>query len=285
MENATKALLIAAGVFLAIMLITLLVMGYSKVSEYYKQQNELLTEEQMDKFNKQFQGYNKRNIRGNEIISLMNKVIDYNTRQSYSDGTNYERIKVNITIGSSMVEQFKYDSSDTGIVKSVISNNGTVGSDYDKDNEFVEITNTPTNLINSAKSAGIQKLTDTKLQKLTAEIQYILADENNTTNYEIEKRRQRKIVLDNILKDEAPGVVATVAGGKDLYITNDSNKISFLKDAVCQYYQYTQFKRAKFECTEMKHDTDTGRVIEMNFKVQTTTQIINGVTVESVEFD
>ena len=82
MENATKALLIAAGVLLAMMLISLLVMGYNRISSYYEQKHELIMAEQLDKFNKEFQNYNRSDIRGNELISLMNKVIDYNVSQA-----------------------------------------------------------------------------------------------------------------------------------------------------------------------------------------------------------
>lgn len=46
-------------------------------------------------------------------------------------------------------------------------------------------------------------------------------------------------------------------------------KIDTIKDIVSQYYQYTQFKRAQFECKEVKVDTGTKRVVEMNFEVKT----------------
>lgn len=49
----------------------------------------------------------------------------------------------------------------------------------------------------------------------------------------------------------------------------DGEKIEAIKEIASKYYQYTQFKRAYFKCTEMKHDSGTGRVVEMNFEVQT----------------
>lgn len=45
-------------------------------------------------------------------------------------------------------------------------------------------------------------------------------------------------------------------------------KIDTIKNIVSQYYQYTQFKRAQFECKEVKIDTETRRVVEMNFEVK-----------------
>lgn len=276
MENATKALLIAAGVFLAIMLVSLLMMGYTQISGYYKQQSELRTEEQMDKFNKQFQNYNRKDIRGNELISLMNKVIDYNTSEAYADGTNYERIKVTISIGdTSIIDQFMYNKSGEEIIKNVITNTNEANNNYEKDRELVKITNTPSELIQKAENVDIHNITDTQLQKLTMEISRILVNEDGNGNQQTEDRRIRKQLIKSILKME----IST----DSFYKTqgDDQEKVKVIREIVSQYYQYTQFKRAKFECVEMIHDTETGRVVEMNFKVQTKNQ--NGQ--EVVQFD
>lgn len=276
MENLSKALLIAGGVFLAIMLVSLLVIGYNRISEYYGLKTQALIDEQMDKFNKQFQGYNKKDLRGSELISLMNKVIDYNTRQAYLE--NYERIKVTIDIGNNnVIEQFMYDPTDPKIIQNVITNTGIDGNNYEKDNELIKITNTPTDLIAVAEAAGINNITDTQLQKLTMEASYILVDEVRNGNDEIEKRRLRAQVIKNILKID-------ISVSEGTYKTNstDQDKITAIKNIVSQYYQYTQFKRARFECIEIKHDTDkTGRIVEINFKVKTKTQ--NGQ--DKVQFD
>ena len=50
---------------------------------------------------------------------------------------------------------------------------------------------------------------------------------------------------------------------------NKLDKINKIKEIVSKYYQYTQFKRAQFECKEVKIDTSTKRVVEMNFQVKT----------------
>lgn len=285
MENATKALLIAAGMLLAVMIISLLVAGYNQISAYYRQEQELLSTEQLDKFNKQFQNYNREDIRGNELISLMNKIIDYNVTQSYQEGTNYERIKVTITIGdNSIVEQFMYNKTGTKIISNVITNTSGSGSNYVKDKQLVAITNIPATLIQKAEGVGINNLTDTQLQKLTMEISNILVDDTTVGNRQNEDRRIRATTLRNILK-----LTVSKTSGSDIvlddnYITTNidgKEKIKTIKEIVTQYYQYTQFKRAYFKCTELKHNTETGRVNEMNFEVQTKEQ--NGQTV--VQFD
>lgn len=275
MENATKALLIAAGVFLAIMLLSLLVVGYNRISNFYSQQSQLRVEEQADKFNKQFQGYNRENIRGSELISFMNKVIDYNASQSYEEGTGYERIKVTIEIGG-YLSDFSYDSSQgTSIITRTITN--TNGNDANADKNLTAITNTPSRLIEKANNARITNMTDTKLQKLTTEISYILIDETSTENYASEKRRIRKQLIDNILGIQ-------IETDEKNYITSSANdsitKMDTIREIVSQYYQYTMFKRAYFKCTEMKHDTETGRVNEIRFEVQTKTDSEGKTTVK-----
>ena len=42
MENATKALLIAAGVLIGIIILSMLLLGYNQISNYYQQQLSLI---------------------------------------------------------------------------------------------------------------------------------------------------------------------------------------------------------------------------------------------------
>ena len=289
MENITKALLMAAGMLLAVLILALLVMAYNKLSGYYEQNQELLTAEQLDKFNKQFQNYaGRKDIRGNELISLMNKIIDYNASESYQVGTNYEPIKVKITIGGNdVINAFKYETSDFGneFIKPVIQN--TVGgiNNQANDQDLIAITNTPEKAREIANGVGITNLTDTQLQKLTMEISNILIDETSIDNSSNEYRRLRAISLRNILKLDI-GTNATNSirlNDKNYKTISGGEKIEAIKQIVSIYYQYTQFKRAYFSCPEegVKYNSQTGRVVEMNFQVQTKEQ--NGQIV--VQFD
>lgn len=280
MENITKALLMAAGMLLAVLILSLLVMAYNKLSGYYEQSQELLTAEQLDKFNKQFQNYaGRKDIRGNELISLMNKIIDYNASESYQVGTNYEPIKVKITIGGNdVINAFKYETSDFGneFIKPVIQN--TVGgiNNQANDQDLIAITNTPEKAREIANGVGITNLTDTQLQKLTMEISNILIDETKTDNSSNEYRRLRAISLRNILKlDIGTNATNYIVLKEGTYITDNTNdskeKMEAIKQIVSIYYQYTQFKRAYFSCPEsgITYNSQTGRVVGMEFKVQT----------------
>lgn len=284
MENITKALLMAAGMLLAVLILSLLVMAYNKLSGYYEQSQELLTAEQLDKFNKQFQNYaGRKDIRGNELISLMNKIIDYNESESYQVGTNYEPIKVKITIGENLVDAFKYETDDSQkvgaqneYITAVIQNTINSTNNQANDKNLIAITNTPEKAREIANGVGITNLTDTQLQKLTMEISNILIDETSIDNSSNEYRRLRAISLRNILKlDIGTNATNYIVLKEGTYITDNTNdskeKMEAIKQIVSIYYQYTQFKRAYFSCPEsgITYNSQTGRVVGMEFKVQT----------------
>ena len=61
-------------------------------------------------------------------------------------------------------------------------------------------------------------------------------------------------------------------GEKKLYFSDDNqiraswNKLQSLKESVYKYYEYVQFKRARFDCTNVEYDQVTGRIIKMEFE-------------------
>ena len=79
MENAVKALLIAAGVLVGIMILSLLMYGHGEISSYYREKEENKEFEQLAILNKQYIPYNRQDVRGSDIITLVNKIVDFNT--------------------------------------------------------------------------------------------------------------------------------------------------------------------------------------------------------------
>ena len=88
MENATKALLIAAGILIALIILSSLLLLFNMVSDFYQNSSNMTEEQQRVQFNKQFENYENKEIRGNELLSIMNKIDDYNSSEleyGYSD--------------------------------------------------------------------------------------------------------------------------------------------------------------------------------------------------------
>lgn len=80
MENATKALLISGGVLIAIIILTVLVKTYSKIGMFQKQQLSKEEAEQIEEFNKDYTKYAGQYVYGTEVITIINKTVDYNKR-------------------------------------------------------------------------------------------------------------------------------------------------------------------------------------------------------------
>lgn len=86
MENASKALIIAGGMLIAMLIIGLLTWGYSNLRAYKQSEIESEELEQITEFNQQFEAYNKQTLRGYQMISLANLATDVNTRYTEEDG-------------------------------------------------------------------------------------------------------------------------------------------------------------------------------------------------------
>lgn len=80
MENASKALLMAGGILIAIIIIGALVYMMSTSSGFFSAKQSVEQTEQLVAFNNQYEAYNKKLLRGTDVISVMNKVIDNNTK-------------------------------------------------------------------------------------------------------------------------------------------------------------------------------------------------------------
>ena len=80
MDNAAKALLIAGGVFLAILIMALLMYMWSTAGSLSAEAQEAKKLEQITAFNKQYEAYQRKALRGNDVASVINKVRNNNKK-------------------------------------------------------------------------------------------------------------------------------------------------------------------------------------------------------------
>ena len=80
MENAAKALLIAGGILIAIMILTVLVYAITTKNRIEKAEYEKVQLEKIAKFNSEFEAYNKNRLYGIDVISVINKAIAHNKK-------------------------------------------------------------------------------------------------------------------------------------------------------------------------------------------------------------
>ena len=109
MENASKALLMAGGILIALLVISALVLMFNQIGAYGKSQEEMKKNSQIVEFNKDFERYlDDKGIDGTDIISLMNKVINYNNKAKKGGVENSIDYSIKMTITISNLDEFNY---------------------------------------------------------------------------------------------------------------------------------------------------------------------------------
>ena len=95
MENATKALLMAAGILIAIIILSLAIVVYGRISGFYQTKQNNISQEQLAAFNTEYSVYDRDDVTGFELVSLINKAIDFN-QNKLDEG--YTEMQITVTI-------------------------------------------------------------------------------------------------------------------------------------------------------------------------------------------
>lgn len=138
MENASKALLMAAAVLVGVMILSLGVYLFSIFGNFGGQISDRLEQKQIDEFNSQFYKYeNSQEVRIHDIISVANLARQYNIDNDFLDTSVYY-IKVNIdgigTEGKNL-ESISKESKKTSLIDKYslkLDNTGAMKPQYFK---------------------------------------------------------------------------------------------------------------------------------------------------------
>ena len=87
MENASKALLIAGGVLLAMMILALAVYVFTAMGGFAESQDRKKLTEQIEAFNNSYLAYNKSVMYGTDVLTVSNKAEENNL--AYKDNLDY----------------------------------------------------------------------------------------------------------------------------------------------------------------------------------------------------
>ena len=118
MENASKALIIAGAILLAILIISLGIMIYNQASGVVN--NNAMSEVDISSFNQKFEQYTGTNVRGAQVNSLLSQIQTNNV--TYQDDSS-RQVKVNVTAtnwngtkptANSTLVGVSYDKANTG---------------------------------------------------------------------------------------------------------------------------------------------------------------------------
>lgn len=94
MENASKALIMAGSVLIAILVIGLLVFGYNQLSDLEQQKEDSEGDLKGTEYMKKFEQFN-RTLYGSELLSLANLQEDYNSSQAVRY-EGFDRIEITV---------------------------------------------------------------------------------------------------------------------------------------------------------------------------------------------
>lgn len=244
MENASKALIMAGSILIALMILGALVLMFSNLTNYQKTDTETTRTAQVTEFNNQFETYNRDNVRGSELYSLLNRVIDYNRRKSL-EGTGATDTGQDISYAP-MTVTFSIDNKElaaNGTNNLLIKNSNYTISKTDNTFEK-EIKGTIDTLENKYGQDSLTNLT-TNLTKIFVDV----APEEGSN--------EEKIIVENF---NAASKVIKIESFKDI------KSGSTIRKEIYTYYEYIQFKRAYFDCESVEYDKDTGRITKMDFE-------------------
>lgn len=265
MENASKALLMAGGMLLAILLVSLLLYAWGLFSKYQSSQDSLAEIEDTAKFNAKFTAYDRNDVQGYELLSLLNQIIDYNERKTTDsingNSDNYKYISITIDMGDETNRKKLTYNDEIQIFtlkkytdNELTSKNGNIRTSFkksilDKVNQIIE-------------NCGGNEAEVTNLAK---KISSIFMSED-----QIKEKAQRENVTEDTIKKEMLNeynkYVSTKITNVNELILDNKKATNSLYEAVCAYYEYMQFKRGIFECKTLKYDDTTGRVSEITFE-------------------
>lgn len=96
MENASKALIIAGGILLALILLGTFVYLFGLMTQNTNEQDRVKLMEQIVEFNKEFESYERNLLRGVDIASVCNKANNYNIQNEKKDIN--ESIVIHVTL-------------------------------------------------------------------------------------------------------------------------------------------------------------------------------------------
>lgn len=178
MENASKALILAGGVLISLLILGALLLMFNNLTTYQASKSQSVVESDVRRFNNQFETYNRNGIRGSDMVSLVNRIISYNI-ENEQDG--YEKMQISVKIADNrdeIKEKFSYDTT-SDFPK-------LIRTSYNQDNIASTLTNVVTQLENKYNVGTVNYISNltsniSKVMDSSEETQKILP--NDLSNY------------------------------------------------------------------------------------------------------
>lgn len=286
MENASKALEMAAGVLLGVLLLSLVAYFFTSISSWPEQQDDEKSSQQTAQFNLEFEVYDKKGMYGADVISCLTKAENNNEKYyeggSFLSGQKYGEtywVNVYVNLKTDLEEQmivYHMNSGTDGIYKQVLqygdackayklkdigfkfdtSENGKRYTCFDGNTELESRTEklSGDNPPAGKNAADFIKISDS-----------LIIDNGNSYNAWLYKKNGDTVDTDSItplqilLDTCSSNIKQIVMNEKD-----DKTSLEAWSSAEWRTALY-DFKMRKFRCDNIKYSEVTGRVNEIYF--------------------
>ena len=186
MENASKALIMAGGILIALLVIGALLLMLNQISSYQKSESVDTKTQQLADFNKEYAQFTYDDIQGYEVITLINKVVDFNSKTGVANSVDYsKKITVNVTLGSDFAKAF-------GVNNKLNAFSTETYSIKDKSNSFFTVINDFSSLERQYTLAVMSKLSANydSIKNEDKTIKEVIGKDINIDIKQIEKYRE-----------------------------------------------------------------------------------------------
>lgn len=275
MENAAKALEIAAGVLIGVLLMALIVYFFKSAGEWPQQEEDMASVEQVAKFNLEYEVYNKKGMYGVDVISCLNKAIDNN------DKYLGDQSKLGFLTEGRHPKEYVID---VFVKINVNTKNRQTNNPSLEESIEVRYINDSKKEIKNMGGLNDPKLSNIKMSQVFKDIQYdpsytkfssddFIENAISTTNF-IDLGSTDSDGYYSLLKEDksdynkTSGIYPLLGfASKNMKITvrnTDSNSLNIWSSCTWTTALYN-LKTKRFKCDELKYNEKTGRINAIYF--------------------
>ena len=301
MENASRALEIAAGVLLGVMLFALVAYFFTTLKGSPTQEDEILTAEQLAKFNREYEVYDKNKMYGVDVISCLNKVRSYDDkyvkgdRDTFLTGGKYGEdfvINVKVRLKKQLTESIElsvyniqspngnptdkeiklievYEGSEIwncieGNLSSNCATSLTLKDAFKfKKDESGNVIHYYTNFVEGTKlNASSSKEITSGSDLLIIDLNY--SDSTDIYNNLINSSLDYENPLNNLLNLSGEEYMRQIARNTNNDPNDTTRNLGVWSTAIWNTALY-DFKKRMFKCDYMHYSDKTGRISEISF--------------------
>lgn len=280
MENASKALEMAAGVLLGVLLLSLVAYFFTSISSWPEQEDDIKKAQQTTQFNLEFEVYDKKGMYGTDVISCLTKAENNNEKYykgmagPFTSGEKYGEtywVNVYVNLKTDLEEQLIVYHMKTGansIYKQELQFDDSACSGYKlKEIGFKFDTSPEGRRYTRFKEDTVLK---SRTEKLTGDgfvdiSTTVITDDGKKYNAWLYKKNGDIINTEDetplqILLDTCSANIKQIVMNK----ANDKESLEAWSSVEWRTALY-DFKTRKFRCDTIKYSEVTGRVNEIYF--------------------